>query len=64
MLCKGNTIAIIFCMLNLIFLSQKSRSKKEKLKITTSRNMIGQFMKTFLNRPVKILQFLTRGDFQ
>ena len=29
--------------------------------LSRSRNMIGRFMKTYLHKPIKILQFLSRG---
>ena len=32
--------------------------------LSQSRNMIGRFMKTYLHRPIKILQFFTPGRIQ
>ena len=46
------------------------KSKKNKLALTffpllpRSRNMIRRFMKTSLHKPIKILQFLSRGKIQ
>ena len=46
------------------------KSKKNKLVLaffpllSRSRNMIGRFMKTSLHKPIKILQFLSRGKIQ
>ena len=37
--------------INLVFLSRL-------------RNMVQRFMKTYLHRPIKVLQFLTRGEIQ
>ena len=45
------------------------KSKKKKVTLTSfyclsQENMIGRFMKTYLYKPIKILQFLSRGKTQ
>ena len=32
--------------------------------LSRSRNMIGWFMKTYLHKPINMLQFLSRGKIQ
>ena len=50
--------------------SHKSSKKQEKeaginfILLSRSRQMIGWFMKTYLHRPINILQFLSRGKIQ
>ena len=47
---------------------KKKNVKKEAginfLSLSWSRNMIGRFMKTYVHKPIKILQFLARGTIQ
>ena len=44
--------------------SEQLNRKTTIVVLSWSRNMIGRFMKTYLRRPIKILQLLTPGRIQ
>ena len=46
------------------FMKSLKNKKKKNLALTSSRNMVGQFRKTYLHRPIKILHFLTPARIQ
>ena len=59
---------VALCQLN-FFVHEKSRKHEKEANpnfvlLSQSRNMIGQFVKPFLHRPVKTLPFLTLGRIQ
>ena len=63
------TVKTVALCKKLYFFPEKSKKQEKEastnlILLSQSRNMVGQFMKTYLHRPIKILQFLAPWKIQ
>ena len=61
--CNYNTFkAKIYFSITKVLKSRKKIAGTNFVLLSRSRDMIGLFMKTFIHKPMKILQFFSRGE--
>ena len=54
----------IYCSLIRVLKKLKKEAGINFPLLSRSRNMIGRFMRIYLHKPIKILQFVSRGKIQ